>query len=80
MHTSLLLSPLHCLLPDQFSLYQVVWKVGPKLCWLVEQFESPDSILIVNQRVKVPAKGRKLKDSEGDILVKRKYVHLVHAL
>ena len=48
--------------------------------YIVEQFESPDGILIVNQWVKVPAKGRKLKDSEGDILVKRKYVHLVHAL
>ena len=48
--------------------------------YIVEQFESPDGILIVNQRVKVPAKGRKLKDSEGEIVVKRKYVHLVHAL
>ena len=29
---------------------------------LVEQFESPDSILIVNQRVKVAAEGGQLKD------------------
>ena len=38
--------------------------------YIVEQFESPDGILIVNQRVKVPVEGGELKDREGEIAVK----------
>ena len=37
---------------------------------LAEEFELPDSVLIVNQWVKVPAKGGKLKDSEGELAEK----------
>ena len=51
----------------------MVWKVGPGIyagSILAKQFKSPDSILIVYQRVKVPAKGGELKDSQGEIEVK----------
>ena len=37
---------------------------------LVQQFDSPDSILIVNQRVEVAAEGGELKDKQGEITAK----------